>query len=188
MRVIMTSPKIGLARSVTKALLAGNEARWRHTIGVAARAEELAVTVTPEDRETLVIAAWLHDIGYSGALAETGFHPLDGADYLDRTGWSARIAALVAHHSGSAIVAELNGFGRSLAAYPHEISPVADALTYADQTTGPLGQRVDIRSRMDEVLRRHGTESVQAKAHAVRAPYLLAIADRVTTRLMASVY
>jgi hypothetical protein len=31
-----------------------------------------------------VAAAWLHDIGYAPAIAEsgTGFHPLDGARYL----------------------------------------------------------------------------------------------------------
>jgi putative nucleotidyltransferase with HDIG domain len=179
MSAIMTD----LARVVAKEILAGNEARWRHTIGVAARATELAVTVPTEDRETLVAAAWLHDIGYAEALVETGFHPLDGAAYLDRTGWPPQIAALVAHHSGSAIVAELNGFRQAVAFYPHEVSPLADALTYADQTTGPLGQRVDIRTRMDEVLRRHGPESVQAKAYLVRGPYLLAIADRVQARL-----
>jgi putative nucleotidyltransferase with HDIG domain len=183
MSAIMTD----LARVIAKDHLVGNEARWRHTIGVAARAEEFAVTVPPEDRETLIAAAWLHDIGYSEALVETGFHPLDGAAYLDRTGWPPRIAALVAHHSGSAVVADLNGLRHALAFYPHEVSPLADALTYADQTTGPLGQRVDIRTRIDEVLRRHGPGSMQARAHAVRGPYLLAIADRVTSRLRSSV-
>ena len=63
---------------------------------------------------------------------------------------------------------------------------MSDALTYADQTTGPLGQRVDIRSRIDEVLRRHGPGSLQAKAHSVRGPYLLAIAERVESRLRMS--
>jgi putative nucleotidyltransferase with HDIG domain len=183
MSAIMTS----LARAEAKQLLAGNEGRWRHTIGVAARAAEIAFTVPADDREILVAAAWLHDIGYSEALVKTGFHPLDGAAYLRRTGWSPRIAALVAHHSGSAIVAGMNGSRHALAVYPHEVSPLADALTYADQTTGPLGQRVDVRARIDEVLLRHGPDSVQARAHAVRGPYLLAIADRVSARMRQSV-
>ena len=115
----MAGLRVGLARTAAKDLLAGNEARWRHTIGVAARAGEIARTVPAGDRETLVAAAWLHDIGYATELVTTGFHPLDGAEYLACAGWSPRIAALVAHHSGAAIVAELNGFRHALAAYRH---------------------------------------------------------------------
>lgn len=183
MTVIMASRSIALARTVAMDLLAGDQARWRHTIGVAGRAEELATTVPAADREALVAAAWLHDIGYSQALVVTGFHSVDGAAYLDLTGWSPRIAALVAHHSGAAIVADLNGLRDTLAVYPQEDSALADALTYADQTTGPLGQRVDIGSRIAEVLHRHGPDSVQVKAYPVRGPYLLAVADRVEARL-----
>jgi HD superfamily phosphodiesterase len=184
MHAFEASLQISLARSVAKDLLAGREDRWRHTIGVAARAAELVVTVPAEDGAMLVAAAWLHDIGYADALVVTGFHALDGADHLLRTGWSPRLAALVAHHSGAAIVAEVNGLRHALARYDHEDSPLADALTYADQTTGPLGQRVDVRARIAEVLHRHGPQSVQAKAYPVRAPYLLALADRVESRLI----
>jgi HD superfamily phosphodiesterase len=67
---------------------------------VAARATELARTVDKADRDLLVAAAWVHDIGYAPPLAVTGFHPLDGARHLDRSGFLARLAALVAHHSG----------------------------------------------------------------------------------------
>jgi hypothetical protein len=183
MTVTTTGLRVELARSTAKELLAADETRWRHTIGVARRAVEIAGTVAPEDRHTLVEAAWLHDVGYAASLVESGFHSLDGAAYLARTGWSGRIAALVAHHSGAAIVAEYNGLRHALAVYPHLEGPLADALTYADQTTGPLGQRVDVRSRIDEVLQRHGPQSVQAKAYPVRRPYLLAIAERVESRL-----
>lgn len=182
MPVTLGLVRTDVARTVAKDLLAGDESRWRHTIGVANRASELASTVPATDRRTLVAAAWLHDIGYSERITQTGFHPLDGASYLARTGWPERIAALVAHHSGSAYVAEVAGFAADLAAYPDERSAVSDALTYADQTTGPLGQRVDIRSRIDEMLRRHGPASVQVKVNPVRAPYLLAVAARVEER------
>jgi HD superfamily phosphodiesterase len=53
--------------------------RWAHSVGVVRRAAELAGTVDPADKELLVVVAWLHDIGYSGALHDTWFHPLDGA-------------------------------------------------------------------------------------------------------------
>ena len=183
MHAVEASVQISLARSVAKELLAGREDRWRHTIGVAARAAELAVTVPAEDRDMLVAAAWLHDIGYADRMVATGFHGLDAADYLLRTGWSPRLAALVAHHSGAVFVAEFNGLREALAEYPREVGPVADALTYADQTTGPLGQRIDIRARIADVLERHGPDSVQAKAYGTRSPYLVDVATRVEARL-----
>ncbi len=52
--------------------------RWAHTCGVAATAATIA-DLLGADAEVLAAAAWLHDIGYSPALAVTGFHPLDGA-------------------------------------------------------------------------------------------------------------
>ena len=76
--------------------------RWLHTQAVARRAEELAVTVDPSDRNVLVAAAWLHDIGYSPLAHATGFHPLDGARYLEAHGWAPRISGLVAYHSATA--------------------------------------------------------------------------------------
>ena len=92
------------ARDLAQLLLAGDGERWRHTIGVARRAEELTATLGDEDCEILLAAAWLHDIGYADQVTDTGFHPLDGARYLDRLGWPRRISAIVAHHSDAASV------------------------------------------------------------------------------------
>jgi hypothetical protein len=58
--------------------------RWRHVRSVARRARWVAKELSLSD--DLVAAAWLHDIGYAPGLAETGFHPLDGARYLRRQG------------------------------------------------------------------------------------------------------
>ena len=55
--------------------------RWAHTQGVAAQAASLA-RILGEHADLITAAAWLHDIGYSPAIAHTGFHPLDGARYL----------------------------------------------------------------------------------------------------------
>ncbi|GIH14378.1 metal-dependent phosphohydrolase, HD subdomain protein [Rugosimonospora africana] len=172
-----------MAQALAEELLGGCGDRWRHTIGVAHRAEELSATVEPGERDALVVAAWLHDIGYSPAALDTGFHPLDGARYLDRHGWPRRIVALVAHHSGAEPVAAVRGLGEQLNSYPDERSLVTDALAYADQTVGPQGQRLPIRQRLAEALARHGAGSPQARAHAVREPRLLAIAERVERRL-----
>ena len=171
------------ARDIARVVLADLPDRWRHTVGVARRAEELAATVPDEDREDLVAAAWLHDIGYAEELIDTGFHPLDGARFLDRHLWPVRVSGLVARHSGAAFVAEARGLGDALAVYPNEESPVSDALTYADQTVGPDGCRVAVDRRMADMLRRHGPDSPNASVHHVRAPYLRAVADRVEWRL-----
>ncbi|GAA2979984.1 HDIG domain-containing metalloprotein [Actinokineospora diospyrosa] len=162
-------------------LLAPLGTRWHHTIGVAHRAERVASTVRAADRDLLVAAAWLHDIGY--AARDTGFHPVDGARHLSALGWPSRLVALVAHHSGARFTAQAQGLGHLMSAYPHEDSPVSDALAYADQTTDPEGGPVTLRGRLAEMLARHGSDSANARAHHLRGPYLHAVADRVEGRL-----
>ena len=151
--------------------------------GVAAKAAQVAVTVDAVDRELLVAAAWLHDVGYSAELHATGFHPLDGARYLWRHGWPGRVCGLVAYHSGAVFVARARGLGAALRRYPREQSPVSEALTYADQTVGPGGQSMTFDERVAEMLARRGPDSVQARAKDPREPHLRAIAARVERRL-----
>jgi putative nucleotidyltransferase with HDIG domain len=171
------------ARDMAQILLGALPERWRHTIAVARRAEEAAHTVEPDDAEILVAAAWLHDVGYADELVDTGFHPVDAARFLDRHRWPSRLNALVAHHSGAHFVAEARGLADALSPYPRDESAVSDALCYADQTTGPRGERLAVSQRLAESLRRHGVDSPQARVHHVRGPYLLAAADRVEQRL-----
>lgn len=175
------------ARSLARKLLRkGLTERWLHTQGVAKRAAELAVTVPPPERPTLIAAAWLHDIGYAPAIRETGFHPLDGGLYLRAERWDDRIAALVAHHSGARFVPVERGFDLLLADFTFEDSSVTDALTYADQTVGPNGRRMTVPYRITEAITRHGPDSPNAQARIDRVPYLLAVADRVELRLATS--
>ena len=131
------------ARELARGFLQHDPDRWLHVQEVAARAEELRPAVAAADGPVLVVAAWLHDIGYSPALRVTSFHPLDGARYLHRAGYP-REAALVAHHSGARFVAEVRGLTTELAAFPFAEDPLTDALTYADQTVGPRGQRLPV--------------------------------------------
>ncbi len=180
------SPRVRVACALAQALLADLGVRWKHTVAVARRAEEIATTLPPEDRDVLVSAAWLHDIGYSPRLSRTGLHALDGARHLGGQGWPRRLCALVAHHSGAVFVADELGLRADLAEFDREESPVADALTYADQTVGSDGQQLPIRERMAEMLARHGDSSVQARVHHLRGPYLLAVAARVEERIRQS--
>ncbi|MFI5494142.1 HDIG domain-containing metalloprotein [Actinoplanes sp. NPDC051859] len=166
------------AREIAYALLGAMGDRWRHTQGVAERAAELAGPLDL-DAEVLVAAAWLHDIGYAAPAVVTGFHPLDGAEHLAARGWPLAIAARVAHHSGARFVAVARGLADRLAAYPYEEGLMSDALTYADQTVGPRGDRVTPATRHAEMLLRHGPESWNGKVDHVRGPYLREVADRV---------
>jgi putative nucleotidyltransferase with HDIG domain len=174
------------ARDLAHRLLVDRPERWHHTVGVADRAVSLIGTIGDDDSELLVAAAWLHDVGYAHSLVDTGFHPLDGARYLDRAGWPERLVGLVAHHSGARYVAAVQGLAEALDGYPWEYSPLADALTYADQTIGPDGREMTVEERMREMVARHGPHSPNARAHPERRPYLLAAADRVRHRLVAT--
>ena len=81
----------GRAHDIARSLL--EEAlprRWAHVQGVADTARTLA-PILGKNAGLLTAAAILHDIGYAPRLADTGFHPLDGARY------SARCRARRAH-------------------------------------------------------------------------------------------
>jgi len=173
---------VARARELARGFLQHDPDRWLHVQEVAARAEELRPAVAAADGPVLVVAAWLHDIGYSPALRVTSFHPLDGARYLHRAGYP-REAALVAHHSGARFVAEVRGLTTELAAFPFAEDPLTDALTYADQTVGPRGRRLSVADRLAEAIRRHGPGAASSLAAPRRDPYIHAAAERTEARL-----
>ena len=127
---------INTAHRLAEELLAGPlVSRWQHVQAVANKAERVADAVPPEDREILVAAAWLHDIGYGPGLTDTGFHPLDGARFLRRIGASDRVARLVAHHSCAVYEAKVRGLERELLReFELEESITYDALVFCDMT------------------------------------------------------
>jgi hypothetical protein len=140
--------------------------------------------MTPEDRDLLLAAAYLH-IGYSPALVHTGFHPLDGARYLHRTGRPG-LARLVAQHSGAAVEARHRGLTRDLAAFPAWPGPVADALAYSDTTTGPRGESVDPGPRYEEIIDRHGRDSMVARSRLEARVDIFAAVIRTLRRVSAA--
>jgi hypothetical protein len=169
--------------TVAHGLLAPIGDQWRHTRGVVARASDLARAVTVEDRALLIAAAWLHDIGYAPALRRTGMHQLDGAEHLLDAGCSERLCALVAHHSAATFEAEERGLLAELNRLPCEQSPVADALWAADMTTAAMGEPVDFPTRLEEIMNRHGHESLVARAAQKARPAIEAAICRTYARL-----
>ncbi len=172
------------AREEAKRLLGTTSDRWDHVVGVAAAARAVVEVVPPEDAELLVAAAWLHDIGYSPAIAETGFHPLDGARHLRALGASPRLCSLVAHHSAALVEAKVRHLrALLLAEFPPEHSIVADALTYADMTTSPTGQPVTVEERLAGILERYPPSDPVHRAITLSAGQLRATVARVEARL-----
>ena len=183
---VVTPLIVDEARWLAARLLCGSGTRWEHARAVASRAALAAAVLDPDERPLLIAAAWVHDIGYARTVRRTGFHPLDGALYLHDRGWPSTIVGLVAHHSGARFVAEVWGVGqlmRTFDADEYAYGPLADALTYADQTTGPDGELMTIDDRLADMLRRHGPDSPNARAHALRAPALRAAVHRTERRL-----
>jgi putative nucleotidyltransferase with HDIG domain len=132
--------------------------RWRHVQAVAAEAARLCDQLGV-DRRTVVCAAWLHDIGYAPAVAETGYHPLDGARYLRRLGWDDDVCQLVAHHTDAARQADDQGLGDELRVEFAEMGSLAqDILWTADATTGPNGERLTLDQRIAEIGTRYGAD------------------------------
>ncbi|MEV7042464.1 HD domain-containing protein [Amycolatopsis sp. NPDC051061] len=157
--------------------------RWTHVQAVATRALELTGAIRPEQSETLVAAAWLHDIGYAPEIGLTKFHPLDGARYLKRLDWPDEIVNLVAHHSGARFEAAERGMSAELSEFPFDDSPTLDALVTADLTTGPDGQRLSYDERISEILRRYPADDPVHRTWLKAGPILKDSVRRTEQRL-----
>jgi HD superfamily phosphodiesterase len=173
---------IRCAESVSQRLLAPLGARWVHPQAVSDTARWLATVDDRLDRDTLIAAAYLHDIGYTSDLLDTGHHGIDGARYLARQG-QPRLAALVANHSGAWHEADLRGLAAELNESPSEVSPTADALTYCDLVTGAAGESLTLAERFSDVQRRYGKGDVVTEAMERAYPELEAVVRRVEGRL-----
>jgi hypothetical protein len=183
---------ITVSRELAERLVSPLGRRWMHVQAVAARAEELLPAINDGsssvdvEEDTLVAAAWLHDVGYAPEIARTGFHPLDGADYLRGQGFPMRIVELVAHHSGARFEAAERGLSEELSRYALEDSPVMDALVTADLTTGPGGERLTYDQRMDEILTRYAPDHPVHRTWLKARPILAPAVERTEARLAAA--
>ena len=156
--------------------------RWRHVRSVARRARWVAKQLALS--EALVAAAWLHDIGYAPELVETGFHPLDGARYLRRTGMDGQVVSLVAYHSCAQVEADVRGLGAELASEFTPADPLmSDALLYCDMTTGPEGDYVRPADRLVEIRGRYGPDHEVTRFVERAASEILITAGRIEEML-----
>ena len=152
--------------------------------GVAATAMSLT-PVLGATTGLVVAAAWLHDIGYSPAIASTGFHPLDAARYLRTTRHASdMVCRLVAHHSSAISEADIRGLGATLSS---EFRPpprsLANALTFCDMTTGPDGQHMTVEDRIADIRARYDPRDPVSRALNRSESQLTAAVDGVAQKL-----
>ncbi|AYY15486.1 HD domain-containing protein [Actinobacteria bacterium YIM 96077] len=160
--------------------------RWAHVLAVGSLAAKLAAQ-TRHVPDVVVAAAWLHDIGYAPHVRSSGFHPVDGADFLAARHAPSELVSLVAYHSGAAYEAEERGLAAKLAAFGEPEQTNLDMLTLVDMSTGPTGIRVSVHQRLAEILTRYDTDHPVHRAitrsreslieSCVRAARLLDLSD-----------
>lgn len=160
--------------------------RYRHVVGVRQRAAVASALFDDADRDLLEASALLHDVGYAPSLALTGFHPLDGARYLQKIDSSKRLCALVAHHSCAYREAELRGLSAELTEWADEETPLRDALWWADMTTSPDGEVVSFDERVKEIQERYGPDDLVTFFIRQAEPELRAAVERTEERLRAA--
>jgi hypothetical protein len=178
-------PAFADARALAELTLADHlPDRWLHTQAVAREAIRLSA-LPSVDREPLIIAAVLHDVGYSPVVARTGFHPLDGARFLATRGYDRRVTALVAHHSGAAVEAALREVA-GLERFDDETSATRDALWYCDAICGPTGEPTTPDERWDGIRRRYGSGHVVSRSLDEAGPRLRDAVDRTRARMDAA--
>ena len=168
------------AEAIARDLLGDEGTRLAHVHTAGSMAARLGVLFGADEAAMLVAAATLHDVGYSPRIAQTGFHPLDGALYLRSIGLSERLCSLVAHHSEADMLAAQQGILDLEHQFPRERSLLADALVYADMHSAPDGQMIRAEHRLADIARRRPDP-----VEAVRATRLRAAMARVGAALQA---
>lgn len=169
------------AEAIARDLVGSMEPRWSHLRAVGRVAEELAAT--KGIGEHVVAAAWLHDIGYGERIIRRGFHPLDGAIFLQSVGAPEDVVALVAWHTGASYEAQQRGLLTELERLPCPRADDLDALTLVDLATSPTGEPILDVDRIAEILTRYQETDAVHRAVVESTQYLLQSSARAKTRL-----
>jgi hypothetical protein len=170
--------------SLAREQLAGLGDRWAHVQAIGRLAEVmLAAGLIGDD---VASAAWLHDVGYAPDFAVTGFHPLDGARYLQRLGAPEAVVALVGSHTGARWEASERGLLDEWSKLPTPSDEDLDTLTLIDLVIGPTGQPVEPGTRIEEVLGRYSPADPTHRAVQASREALTRSASRARARLRLS--
>jgi len=173
---------VGHARTVAESCLHDSGDRWLHVQAVGRSAEQLQKRGY-DVSNAVIMSAWLHDVGYADTVTNTGFHPLDGAEWLRKQSAPEGVVALVAYHSAAQFEAEERGLGDVLARFPEPDPDQSDVLTLIDMSTSPMGGRISVQERLAEILERYPDEDRVHRAVSRSCSHLEESASRAAERL-----
>lgn len=162
-------PSVAEARALAGELLGVEGTRLAHVGTAGTVAQRLSALFAAQDAQLLVVAATLHDVGYSPRIAHAGFHPLDGGRFLLAQGLSPRLAGLVANHSWAALHADSPDAEALAAEFPREEGLLSDALAYSDMHSAPDGRIIPAQRRLEDIAARHPDPRQLDRARALRA-------------------
>lgn len=181
---------ITAARSLAASFLRDQPGRYRHVEGAARAAAQVVTHLSNLEvsRGRLIAAAWLHDIGYASEVRASGFHPLDGAEFLREGGWDGEVTRLVAHHSHARLLAPYYGVEAHLSRFAPIHGLAADVVTFADVVSGVSGTGVTVADRIAELRARTSADaSIPEEVREARYRLLRQSADNVRMGLRRSV-
>ncbi len=167
------------SKALAKKMLATLPERLAHVAGVA---RTVAMQLSVAEMDELIAAAWLHDIGYASSIAFTGFHPLDGARFLQAVGYPDLVVSLVAFHSEARVEAEERGLLSELLEFALPPVDLLDVLTFADMTTARDGSVTSIDDRLGEVFERYTPSDAVFRAVTRSEPSLRSSVARALAR------
>ncbi|WP_433196667.1 HD domain-containing protein [Nocardia sp. CA-107356] len=169
--------------AIDELLASLTESRRVHSLAVGRRLESVAHMLPEHLRQDAITAAYLHDVGYGYPV--TGFHPIDGANFLESLGYSPVVCHAVAFHSASVVEADVRGL--DLAAFDRFKATNVDALDtvdafvwWADMTTGPNGELLTVDERLDEILSRYEPGSTVHTAISRAEPLIRTMVQRAS--------
>ena len=154
-------------RHFVERCLSVNPARVAHVLEIAKRVRRSAskLGLSPADTDLAECAALLHDIGYWEPIAQSGFHPIDGARFLTAHG-EPQLARFVVGHSCSPEEAAVAG----ISGVEQDSSLIAKLITYWDVQVKQGGEVVSYEERLADILARYGEDSAVGRANLLARP------------------
>jgi hypothetical protein len=156
--------------------LAANPRRVLHIMEIARRVRQSGKLLgfSETDLDLSECAALLHDIGYWQPIATTGFHPVDGANFLKEQGQEI-LADLIIGHSCSPEEGKLMGFD----GIEQSKTLIGKLITYWDVQVKQGGEVVSYKERFEDIINRYGVDSIVGRANILAKPRIEAIVNEI---------
>lgn len=159
--------------------------RLHHILVVAERVRQSARDINELnpgmhiDENAAFCAGLVHDIGYLEQIAHSGFHPLDGYNFLLSQGFG-QLARHILLHSCAIEEAELLGISLP------QISPslITKLITYWDVQVKPGGDIVSYEERLRDIVMRYGERSIVVQANINARCRVQLIIDEINRLLL----